>query len=77
MSSLPTQFTGVTVVTKANVYFDGNVVSHTVLMPDNAKNFAGNYGYNTSQCNGVYYNPAITYLPPVKPNSSARRKPRR
>ena len=27
MSSIPTQFTGVTVVTKANVYFDGNVIS--------------------------------------------------
>jgi uncharacterized protein YaiE (UPF0345 family) len=41
MSSLPTQFAGVTVMTKANVYFDGNVVSHTVLMPDNAKKTLG------------------------------------
>ncbi len=39
--SLPTQFTGVTVHTKANVYFDGKVVSHTVLMPDNAKKTLG------------------------------------
>lgn len=31
MSTLPAQFVGVTVVAKANVYFDGNVVSHTVL----------------------------------------------
>lgn len=23
------------------------------------------YGYRSSQCNGVAYNPAITYLPPV------------
>jgi purine/pyrimidine-nucleoside phosphorylase len=41
MSSLPTQFAGVTVLTKANVYFDGNVVSHTVLMPDKAKKTLG------------------------------------
>jgi uncharacterized protein YaiE (UPF0345 family) len=41
MSSLPTQFSGVTVQTKANVYFDGNVVSHTVLMPDMAKKTLG------------------------------------
>lgn len=41
MSSLPTQFSAVTVLTKANVYFEGNVVSHTVLMPDNAKKTLG------------------------------------
>jgi uncharacterized protein YaiE (UPF0345 family) len=41
MSSLPTHFSGVTVQTKANVYFDGNVVSHTVLMPDQAKKTLG------------------------------------
>ena len=41
MSSLPTQFTGVTVHTKANVYFDGNVVSHTVLLPGGAKKTLG------------------------------------
>lgn len=34
-------------------------------MPDNALNFAGKYGFNTSQCNGVYYNPNITYPAPV------------
>lgn len=41
MSSFPTQFTGVTVHTKANVYFDGNVVSHTVLLPGGAKKTLG------------------------------------
>lgn len=41
MPSLPTQFAGVTVVTKANVYFDGNVVSHTVLFADNTKKTLG------------------------------------
>ncbi len=41
MSSLPAQFAGVTVVTKANVYFDGNVVSHTVLFADGSKKTLG------------------------------------
>jgi len=39
--SLPTQFTGVTVHAKANVYFDGNVVSHTVLFADGTKKTLG------------------------------------
>jgi purine/pyrimidine-nucleoside phosphorylase len=41
MSSLPTQFAGVTVQTKANVYFEGNVVSHTVLFKDDTKKTLG------------------------------------
>jgi uncharacterized protein YaiE (UPF0345 family) len=41
MSSLPTQFTGVTVLTKANVYFDGKVISHTLLVPGGAKKTLG------------------------------------
>ena len=53
MSSLPTQFAGVTVVTKANVYFDGNVVSHTVLFADQSKKTLGlirpgTYHFNTA-----------------------------
>ena len=52
MSSLPTQFAGVTAVTKANVYFDGKVVSHTILMPDGAKKtlgliYPGAYNFGT------------------------------
>ena len=50
--SLPTDFSGVTVHTKANVYFDGRVVSHTVLMPDGAKKtlgliYPGSYHFGT------------------------------
>ena len=41
MSVFPTQFSGVTVATKANVYFDGKVVSHTVLLPGGAKKTLG------------------------------------
>ncbi len=50
--SLPSSFTGVTVHSKANIYFDGRVVSHTVLMPDGAKKtlgliYPGSYHFGT------------------------------
>jgi uncharacterized protein YaiE (UPF0345 family) len=52
MSTLPTQFTGATVLTKANIYFDGKVVSHTVLVADGAKKtlgliYPGSYHFGT------------------------------
>ncbi|BCS52270.1 pyrimidine/purine nucleoside phosphorylase [Geobacter sp. SVR] len=34
-------FQNVTVVKKANIYFDGKVVSHTVLFPDGTKKTLG------------------------------------
>jgi uncharacterized protein YaiE (UPF0345 family) len=36
-----TEFSGVTVVTKANVYFDGRVVSHTVRFSDGSRKTLG------------------------------------
>ncbi|MBL9218809.1 MAG: pyrimidine/purine nucleoside phosphorylase [Opitutaceae bacterium] len=50
--SLPASFSGVTVHPKANIYFDGKVVSHTVLMPDGAKKtlgliYPGSYHFGT------------------------------
>jgi uncharacterized protein YaiE (UPF0345 family) len=41
MSSIPSEFRGVTAVTKANVYFDGKVVSHSILFADNSKKTLG------------------------------------
>lgn len=41
MSQIPTQFEGVTAVAKANVYFDGNVVSHSILLAGGAKKTLG------------------------------------
>jgi len=35
------EFTGVTVVKKANVYFDGKVTSRTVVFPDGTKKTLG------------------------------------
>jgi len=54
MSSLPKEFVDATIITKANVYFDGNVISHTVLSRDGAKKTLGvirpgSYHFNTKE----------------------------
>lgn len=38
---LPAEFKGVTAVTKANIYFDGRVVSHSLVFPDQTKKTLG------------------------------------
>jgi uncharacterized protein YaiE (UPF0345 family) len=52
MSEIPTQFDNVSVVAKANVYFDGKVVSHSVIFPDGTKKtlgliYPGSYNFGT------------------------------
>jgi uncharacterized protein YaiE (UPF0345 family) len=54
MSSLPTEFHGVTAVAKANLYFDGKVVSHSILFPDGTKKtlgliYPGKFHFGTEQ----------------------------
>jgi uncharacterized protein YaiE (UPF0345 family) len=39
--SLPRQFDNVSVVLKGNVYFEGRVISHTILFPDGTKKTIG------------------------------------
>lgn len=39
--SIPTEFHNVTTPTKANVYFDGKVVSHTLLFADGSRKTLG------------------------------------
>jgi uncharacterized protein YaiE (UPF0345 family) len=51
---LPTEFKGVTAVTKANIYFDGRVVSHSILFPDQSKKtlgliYAGQFHFGTDK----------------------------
>jgi uncharacterized protein YaiE (UPF0345 family) len=46
-------FSNVTVDAKANVYFDGRVVSHTILLPDGSKKtlgliYPGQYHFGTA-----------------------------
>lgn len=48
------EFKNVTVVKKANVYFDGKVTSRTVVFPDGSKKtlgimFPGKYEFNTDE----------------------------
>lgn len=52
---------------KPNVMFvmDDSGSMDWTYMPDQANNFNGEYGYASSHCNGVYYNPNVTYTPPV------------
>ena len=54
MSALPTEFRDVTALTKANIYFDGKVVSHSILSPDGSKRtlgliFPGRFHFGTDQ----------------------------
>lgn len=51
--SLPTQFTGVTVATKANIYFDGKVISYSITLPDATRKtlgliYPGSYHFGTN-----------------------------
>jgi uncharacterized protein YaiE (UPF0345 family) len=51
-SPAPKEFAGVTVVTKANIYFDGGVASHTLIFADGSKKTLGlirpgSYHFNT------------------------------
>jgi uncharacterized protein YaiE (UPF0345 family) len=39
--SAPERFTNVTAVAKANVYFDGKVVSHTIVLTDGSRKTLG------------------------------------
>lgn len=52
MANIPDKFENVTVVAKANVYFDGNVISHTLLFKDGTKKtigliYPGKYHFGT------------------------------
>ena len=48
------EFQNVTAVAKANIYFDGKVVSHTILLPGGAKKtlgmiFPGSFHFGTAK----------------------------
>ena len=54
MSAIPSEFTNVTAVTKANIYFDGKVVSHSILFADGSKKtlgliYPGSYHFGTDK----------------------------
>jgi purine/pyrimidine-nucleoside phosphorylase len=41
MATIVNEFRGVTALAKANIYFDGKVVSHTIVLPDGSKKTLG------------------------------------
>lgn len=52
--SIPTEFKNVTAVAKANVYFGGKVVSHSILFADGSKKtlgliYPGRYHFGTDK----------------------------
>lgn len=53
MSKIPSEIPNVTLVTKANVYFDGGVVSHTFRLGNNKKTLGiirpGKYHFSTDK----------------------------
>ena len=54
MPAIPAEFCNVTAVAKANVYFDGKVVSHTILLPDGSRKtlgliFPGTFHFGTGK----------------------------
>jgi type IV pilus assembly protein PilY1 len=70
---------GTSVQIKPNVMFvlDDSGSMGWSFMPDHVRSFAAavpadkRYGYVSSQCNAVYYNPNIGYKPPVKADGSS------
>jgi uncharacterized protein YaiE (UPF0345 family) len=54
MSAIPSKFSNVTVLTKANVYFEGKVVSHSLVLADGSKKtlgliYPGEYHFGTDK----------------------------
>ncbi len=52
--SAPDRFENVSTLTRANIYFDGKVVSHTILMPDGSRKtlgliYPGSFHFGTDQ----------------------------
>ena len=54
MSAIPSEFSNVTALTKANVYFEGKVVSHSLVLADGSKKtlgliYPGEYHFGTDK----------------------------
>lgn len=58
---------------KPNVMFildDSGSMGWTHL-PDHVRGLRTDYGYKSAQCNGIYYNPSVTYKAPVKADGTS------
>jgi len=48
------------------IIFDDSGSMGWTHLPDHVRDLRSKVGYKSAQCNGVYYNPAVTYAPPVR-----------
>jgi type IV pilus assembly protein PilY1 len=67
VAQVPLTSTSTTII-KPNIMFvldDSGSMAYSHA-PDDALNFKDNYGYTSSQCNSIYYNPNIVYKVPKK-----------
>jgi type IV pilus assembly protein PilY1 len=60
-------------IVKPNILFvlDNSGSMTWTAMPDTAHDFRGSYGYLSSQCNAVYYDPSLTYTPPINADKTS------
>ena len=66
-------FTSSSTGVKSNILFilDDSGSMDWEYLPDDAPTSTSKYGYWSSQCNGVAYNPAVTYTVPVKADGTS------
>ena len=72
---MTTQFDQVSVIKKANLYFDGKCVSHTVLFPDGSKKtigviFPSNLTFNTGAAEIMEINAGVCRITLAGENAS-------
>ncbi len=53
------------------IIFDDSGSMGWTHLPDHVRDLRGKVGYRSAQCNGIYYNPAITYAPPVRADGTS------
>lgn len=72
ISNVPLANTGTAVLAKPNLMFilDDSGSMDWEFMPDDMSS-SNTYGYRSSQCNGVAYDPSYTYNPPVRADGTS------
>lgn len=53
------------------IIFDDSGSMGWTHLPDHVRTLRTRIGYKSAQCNGLYYNPAIVYQPPVKADGTS------
>lgn len=63
---------GTAVQIRPNIFFilDASGSMDDLFLPDSVDDTQQSVGFKNSQCNYIYYNPNLTYLPPKKPDGT-------